>query len=426
MRFIGLDVHRDFCEVAIAEDGKVRSAGRIKTTPDELELFGGSLGATDEVALEATGVALGVARILKPHVARVVVVKPDALPDDDRQRAKTDRRDDKALARLLAQGYLKGVWVPDEDTRQLRRRTSRRAQLTRQRTRAKNETHAALVRTLAGKAPVSDVFGKGGREWLSDLELPADERETVEGCLRQIDFLDQEIEALDRAIARQAVGSPEIKRLMTIPGVDVITASALHAAIGDVGRFESPRHLVAYLGLDPKVRQSGSQEARLGRISKRGSRNARRVLGEAAWVAIESPGPLRAFFERLQARRGKQIAIVAVARKLAALSWHLLTREQDYAFGRPSLTRRKLRRLELRAGAPRRKPGRRPAALAKAQYEREERELQERAEIAYRKLVADWQAKGKKGAGATSGARILKASIKSRATRQEKAPDPAL
>jgi transposase len=353
-------------------------------------------------------------------------VKPDALPDDDRQRAKTDRRDAKALARLLAQGYLKGVWVPDEDTRQLRRRTSRRAQLTRQRTRAKNETHAALVRTLAGKAPVSDVFGKGGREWLSDLELPADERETVEGCLRQIDFLDQEIEALDRAIARQAVGSPEIKRLMTIPGVDVITASALHAAIGDVGRFESPRHLVAYLGLDPKVRQSGSQEARLGRISKRGSRNARRVLGEAAWVAIESPGPLRAFFERLQARRGKQIAIVAVARKLAALSWHLLTREQDYAFGRPSLTRRKLRRLELRAGAPRRKPGRRPAALAKAQYEREERELQERAEIAYRKLVADWQAKGKKGAGATSGARILKASIKSRATRQEKAPDPAL
>ena len=404
MRFIGLDVQRDFCEVAIAKAGEVRSVGRIDTSPAEIELFAQSLAATDEVALEATGVALGVARILKRHVARVVVVKPDALPDDDRRRAKTDRRDAKALARLLAQGYLKGVWVPDEDTRQLRRRTSRRAQLTRQRTRAKNEIHAVLVRSLAGKAPVSDVFGKAGRAWLSTLELAEDERDTVDGCLRQIDFLDQEIEALDRAIARQAAQSEEIKRLMTIPGVDVTTAAALCAAIGDVGRFESPRQLVAYLGLDPKVRQSGSDDARLGRISKRGSRNARRVLGEAAWTAIESPGPLRAFFERLQARRGKQIAIIAVARKLAALSWHLLTKEQDYAFGRPSLTRKKLRRLELHAGAPRRKAGRKPAAVAKANYERDERELQARAEVAYRRLVADWQAKGKKtGAGATPG-----------------------
>jgi transposase len=136
---------------------------------------------------------------------------------------------------------------------------------------------------------------------------------------------------------------------------------------------------------------------------------------------------LRAFFERLQARRGKQVAIIAVARKLAALSWHLLTKEEDYAFGRPSLTRRKLRRLELRAGAPHRKRGRKPAALKQAQDKRNERQLQEHAEIAYRRLVADWQASGKKkGASAPPGRASLKASIKSQAARQEKAPDPAL
>lgn len=231
----------------------------------------------------------------------------------------------------------------------------------------------------------------------------------MEGCLRQIDFLDREIGALDRAIARQVVRSQEVKRLMTIPGVDVTTAAALHAAIGDVRRFESPRHLVAYFGLDPKVRQSGSKDARLGRISKRGSRNARRVLGEAAWVTIKSPGPLRAFFERLAARRGQQVAIIAVARKLAALSWHLLTREEDYAFGRPSLTQRKLRRLELHAGAPRRKPGPKSATVWKSPKEqRRERELQEQAELAYRRLVADWQASGKKrGTGTATGARIF-------------------
>ena len=103
-------------------------------------------------------------------------------------------------------------------------------------------------------------------------------------------------------------------------------------------------------------------------------------------------GPLRAFYERVRARRGSQIAIVAVARKLAVLFWHLLTREQDYAFGRPSLTRKKLRGLELRAGAER-QPGRRDLPTKNAYSQRaeraRERELSEHAEVAYRRLVTD-------------------------------------
>jgi len=124
-------------------------------------------------------------------------------------------------------------------------------------------------------------------------------------------------------------------------------------AIGDVRRFPSARHLVAYLGLDPVSRQSGETPARGGRISKRGNPQARCVLVEAAWTAIRSPGPLRAFGERVRARRGANKAAVAVARKLAVLCWHLLTKEEDYAFGRPSLTAQKVRRLELQAGAER-------------------------------------------------------------------------
>lgn len=103
---------------------------------------------------------------------------------------------------------------------------------------------------------------------------------------------------------------------------------------------------------DARVRQSGMTAARTGRISKEGSAEARRVLVEAAWSAKRVPGPLRAFGQRLQARRGPQIATVAVARKIAVLCWHLLTRAEDYAHHRPTLHRRKLRKLELRAGAP--------------------------------------------------------------------------
>ena len=104
---------------------------------------------------------------------------------------------------------------------------------------------------------------------------------------------------------------------------------------------------------------------------------------------------MRAFYERVRARRGHQIAIVAVARKLAVLFWHLLTREQDYAFQRPSLTRKKLRGLELRAGAQRH-PGRRDLPTKNTYSQRteraRERELSEQAEVAYRRLVTDWKA----------------------------------
>ena len=197
--------------------------------------------------------------------------------------------------------------------------------------------------------------------WLAALELPGDERETVDGCLRQIDFLDGEIAILECAIAEHALGSEAVKRLMTVPGVSLMTATTFIAAVGDIRRFHEPRKLVGYLGLDPKVRQSGIGAARHGRISKQGAASVRQMLGEAAFVVVSTAGPMRAFYERVRARRGSQIAIVAVARKLAVLFWHLLTREQDYAFQRPSLTRKKLRALELRAGAQRH-PGSRALA----------------------------------------------------------------
>jgi len=125
---------------------------------------------------------------------------------------------------------------------------------------------------------------------------------------------------------------------MTVPGVNVICAATFLATIGDIGRFRSPRKLVAYLGLDPRVRQSGSGPATHGHISRQGSRPARQALVEACWSAVRQPGPLRAFYQRVRARRGHQVAVVASARKLACLFWCLLTREQDYAFARTTTT----------------------------------------------------------------------------------------
>jgi transposase len=112
---------------------------------------------------------------------------------------------------------------------------------------------------------------------------------------------------------------------MTVPGVNVIGAATFLAAIGDIRRFESLRKLTGYLGLDPRVSQSGTGPATHGRISKQGSMRARHALVEASWSTVRQPGPLRAFYERIRARRGHQVAVVACARKLAVLFWCLLS-----------------------------------------------------------------------------------------------------
>jgi transposase len=384
-------VHRDFCEVAICEAGRVRSAGRIKTTPEVLELFAQSLGREDRVALEVTGAAWEIARILEPHVRRVVVVSPDDT-GIRQARAKTDRLDARTLARLLWAGELDAVWMPDEDCRVMRRRLARREQLVRSRARAKNEIHAVLMRRLQGRPPMSDVFGVKGRRWLRELELPVEETETLASALRHIEFLDSEIAAVERLIARAALESADARRLMTVPGVNVICAATVLAAVGDIRRFRNARALVAYLGLDPRVRQSGTEVARSGRISKRGSSSARWALVEAATSVVRQPGPLRAFYERLRARRGHGKAIVAVARKLATLFWCLLTRGQDYAHQQPSLTAKKLRRLEITAGAPKYAKTARGIWSSNAAIRQAERQLAEQAEASYERLVKDRQA----------------------------------
>ena len=225
--------------------------------------------------------------------------------------------------------------MPDERCRILRRRLARREQLVNARSRSKNEIHAVLQRRLQGKPPCSDLFGVKGRAWLAGLELPLEERESVDAGIRHVEFLDSEIAAVERLIAQQALSWPEIRRLMTVPGVNLICASSFIAAVGDPNRFLTSRRLVAYLGLDPKVRQSGEAPARSGRISKRGSPSARWALVEAAWTAVNQPGPLHAFYQRTRARRGHGKAIVATARKLAVLFWCMLTRSRTTPTSNP-------------------------------------------------------------------------------------------
>ena len=179
------------------------------------------------------------------------------------------------------------------------------------------------------------------------------------------------------------------------------------------------------------MRQSGGQPASHGRITKAGSAHARGMLVEAAWSASKAAGPLRAFYQRVQARRGMQIAVVATARKLSVLCWHMITRGEDYAFARPSLTAKKLRALELKAGMPARRGQKGTASgYSLKDVRTREKALAEQAERAYAQMVADWQAKAPAnrnvGVAAANGARLSRPSDGATAARQDSAPEPAL
>ena len=391
-----MDIHRVFAEAVARLDGKTTRPGRADMRRDRLEAFARStLTHDDHVVVEATGNAAAVAEVLAPHVGRVVIANPKQVRLIAHAKIKTDAIDAAVLAKLHASGFLPEVWVPDPRTQALRRQVSRREQLVRQRTRLKNIVQSILHAHLVPPCPHADLFGASGRTWLASQALPQDERLAVERHVRTLDRLLEDLRLVERDIARHALEDQGVRRLMTIPGIDMVVAVGLAAAIGDVARFASAERLVAYLGLNPSVRQSGQGPARHGRIAKQGRGHARGMLVEAAWAAARSPGPLRAFFQRVSARRGQHVAAVATARKLAVLAWRLLTRGEDYAWARPALQARKLRRLELRAGSPALRGLRGVAYDYNIRGARErERRPAEQAEAAYRRLTDRWAPQG--------------------------------
>jgi transposase len=406
-RVTGMDIHRTFAEVVFWEDGQLRWHGRVDMTRSGLEGFGRSLSKDDEVVVEATGNAMAVVRVLSPYVARVIVANPLQVKAIAHAPINTDKIDAGVLASLRAAGFLPEVWVPDAETERRRRLVARRNQVVRHRTRLKNEIHAILAAHLVPPCPHSDPFNGPGRVWLAKQALPDDERGAIERHLRELDRLGEDLNALDRDIGVAVVDDPAVRRLLTIAGMNVTVAAGLVAAIGEIGRFSSPQKLVSYFGLNPRVRQSGLGLAQHGRISKIGRAHARALLVEAAWAAAKAPGPLHAFFVRIRARRGHQVAAVATARKMAVLVWHLLTKETDYLWARPALVAHKVRALELQAGRPMRKGNQRGPAYAynvKALRE-QEMAIAEQAERAYERFVGQWRPKpAKRRTGAASAA----------------------
>ena len=350
IRWFGLDLAKRESQLAILDEkGLLVAQKRFATTRENLLALAAELNETDTLALEVTTNATAIARLLRAHSpAKLIMSNPIKTKLIAHAKVKTDKVDARVLAELARVGYLPEVWLPDEDTESLRQFFSDRRSLVDRRTELKNTVHAVLHRNLIA-AVQTDIFGTGGRAWLSQLiggRLPIQiaelDRLRLGSLLVEIDRQDALIGDQDAIIASFVATRPGLKKqldlLVSIPGVSLIVGAGVLAAIGDITRFASPKKLAAYFGVVPSTKQSGDKEASHGRITKQGNAHARWLLVEAAEHLRKSPGPLRAMFQRINKQRGHNVAVVGVARKLAELVWHLLTKEREYLYAVPKRT----------------------------------------------------------------------------------------
>jgi transposase len=237
-------------------------------------------------------------------------------------KLKNDRIDSATLAHLLRCDLLPEAWMADENTRELRQQVRLRATLVRQRTRLKNQVHAILHQNGL-KHGWSDLFGKAGREWLEQAPVGEKARSALGTYLHLIDEFTGHVKQQDQQVKQFVHQDQRAQWLMTIPGIGQYSAMLLLAEIGDIQRFADKHALTNYAGLVPWLRES-AEKRRSGGITRVGSPWLRWIMVEAAQVAVRTSPAVRHYFERLRRRKHRNVAVVAVARKLLVAVWALL------------------------------------------------------------------------------------------------------
>jgi transposase len=321
MNSVGIDLHKRRSQIAVLdEQGREILSRRIDNDAASfLELLE-EIDGESRVALEATYGWEWLAEVLEEAGYELHLAHPLRTRAIASARVKTDSVDALTLAHLLRTDLLPEAYIAPRELRDLRDLLRQRVALTQMRSALKNRVHALIARQGV-RYEHSDLFGKAGLEFLSELELREPPRRRLDSLLALICDFDREIEATTREIDARARRDDRVDVLCQIRGVGPYTAMLVIAEIGDITRFAKARKLCAWAGLTPTVRSSDGK-ARLGHITRQGSRPLRWALVEAAQHSARGSGPLRADFERITKRRRRKIAKVAVARKILTLCYY--------------------------------------------------------------------------------------------------------
>ena len=319
-QFVGIDLHRQRSVIVRqSESGEQLSAVRIVNDPVALELQLKEAGAEPEVVLEATYGWYWAVDVLQARGARVHLAHPLGVKGFRYRRVKNDVRDAADLADLLRMGRLPEAWIAPPQTRELRELVRYRAKLVAIRSGLKAQIHAVLAKAGVLIA-VSDLFGVTGRQRLAKVPLAPAYAQRVSSLLELIDIFDSHQARFAAMIAERLDTHRGYQAIQQVPGIGATLAAVFVAEIDDVGRFTDAAHLCSWAGLTPRHRESDTVVHR-GHITKQGSKAVR-------WAAIEAvqrhptTAKIAADKQRIEARRGKNIAKVAAARKLLTLVYY--------------------------------------------------------------------------------------------------------
>ncbi|HET8579218.1 MAG TPA: IS110 family transposase [Methylomirabilota bacterium] len=329
MVHVGVDLHKAMSQIAVlSEDGEVLQR-RLENDPPQLEAFFAQLPPGTPVAIEASGTWWWLVDLLDRLGHRAVLSHPKQTKAVAAARLKNDRVDALRLGLLLRGDLLPTVWIPPAELREARELVRHRVQLMWLRGIVRNRLLAMLARRNLRPTATKSWLSAGGQRELQQLPLAAGPSHIRTDCQRLLPVLDTQIRGLDVELVARWGRDPRVQRLRTIPGIGPFIAIVLVLELGEIARFPSAKHLASYIGLTPRVRASADR-VRTGHISKEGNRLLRWVLVLAATQAVRRPGPLRAWFHAVKRRKGRQIARVALARRLAEIVFHVWRHDCDY------------------------------------------------------------------------------------------------
>ena len=336
-QFVGIDLHRRRTVIVRTTDaGEVLESVRIPNDVDSLDRVLARAGVDPEVVLEATYGWYWAVDALQAAGARVHLAHPLGVKAFEYRRVKNDERDAKDLADLLRMGRLPEAWIAPPATRELRELVRHRAKLVSIRSQCKAEVHAVLAK-CGVQVSLTDLFGVGGLELLDRLQerqqLPTPYTSRISSLRRLIEDLDFEIDLFASIVRGRLARDAGYLAVQQIPGIGPILGAVFVAEVGDVTRFRGAAQLACWAGLTPKHRESDTHVHR-GRITKQGSRLVR-------WAAVESvqllPARTRvgAVRDRVAARRGRNIGVVAAARVQLELVFYALRDHHVRALHQP-------------------------------------------------------------------------------------------
>lgn len=369
-RFVGLDVHKHYLlAYGVDEQLNPTLAPRRVSLVDLSAWVVQTLSAEDAVVLEMTTNTWEIFDELLPHVHSVTVVHPPHVALITRAQVMTDKIAAITLAKLHAKGLLVGIWVPPEAVREQRGLLAQRTKMTRLSTQAKNRLHAVLHRKRLFPPEGVDLFAPAQRDWWRSLPVSPAERSRITCDLDTLTFAQGQIATLEESLTVLAAQEERIPLLVQLPGVSLLTAQTILAAIGDIRRFPSAKKLVGYAGLGARIHDSGLT-TRTGRITKAGRRDLRASMVEAAQTAANTHPYWQAELARLEPRLGRNKAIVALARKLLVAVWHVLTQQVADRHAEPERLARKFLQTAYALGQANRPKGQSAAAFARQQLDR--------------------------------------------------------